>query len=102
LPLGTHSTCSNYPDRLPAKDVGMIVDRGTDFPPSVQDTLVSYGSDMWIFRDQHDRVTTRGLNTYQGEHRAFVFPTSLESLFQDYVFTVLNTSLHVFSLHLPT
>jgi hypothetical protein len=50
----------------------MVVDRGTDFPPSFQEKLDSYGSDMWLFRDQVDRFTTRGLNTYRGDQREFV------------------------------
>lgn len=47
----------------------MIVDKGYDFPASIEAKLLSYGSDMWIFRDQPDRLTTRALNAYRGEHR---------------------------------
>lgn len=47
----------------------MIVDRGTDFPESVQQALDTYGSDMWIFRDQKESKTTKALNSYCGERR---------------------------------
>ncbi|KAG7097280.1 hypothetical protein E1B28_004645 [Marasmius oreades] len=54
---------------LPPGQVGMIVDRGPDFPPSMQKTLEDYGQDMWLFRDRTDTETTRALNSYRGEHR---------------------------------
>ncbi|KAH9844016.1 Ribokinase-like protein [Rhodofomes roseus] len=54
---------------LPPAHVGMIVDRGTDFPEQIQRKLDVYGSDMWLFRDHKDRATTRSLNSYRGEHR---------------------------------
>lgn len=47
----------------------MIVDRGNDFPHDVQESLEKYGSDMWLFRNDALRVTTRALNMYRGEHR---------------------------------
>lgn len=49
----------------------MIVDRGNDFPNDIQDKLLSYGADMWHFRDHDDRGTTRALNSYRGDHRGF-------------------------------
>jgi hypothetical protein len=54
---------------LPDDQIAMIIDRGTDFPTEVQDALDAYGKDMWIFRDQKDKGTTRALNLYRGEHR---------------------------------
>ena len=61
--------------RLDSTDVGMIVDRGHDFPPHIQVKLDSYGSDMWLFRDDPTRGTTTALNHYRGDHRGFVtFP----------------------------
>ncbi|KAG8830343.1 hypothetical protein FRC17_005029 [Serendipita sp. 399] len=60
---------------LPDEQVAMIVDRGHDFQPSVQETLNSYGNRMWIFRDHQDRETTRALNLYRGEHRGFEYLT---------------------------
>jgi len=49
----------------------MIIDRGNDFPSSIQAKLDSYGSDMWLFRDNPDIGTTRAINTYKGENRRF-------------------------------
>jgi len=53
-------------------DVGMVVDRGHDFPSHVQAKLDSYGSDMWLFRDDPTRETTAAMNHYRGDHRGFV------------------------------
>lgn len=50
----------------------MLVDRGNDFGTQNQETLDSYGRDMWIFRDQADRGTTKALNLYRGEIRGLV------------------------------
>lgn len=47
----------------------MIVDKGKDFPDDVEQQLLSYGRDMWAFRPQPERGTTRALNSYLGEHR---------------------------------
>ena len=55
--------------RLQPKLIGMIVDRGNDFPSDIQNTLEQYGKDMWLFRDDRERCTTRALNIYHGEHR---------------------------------
>jgi len=49
----------------------MIVDRGNDFPQGIQGELLSYGADMWHFRDHGDRETTRALISYQGDHQGF-------------------------------
>jgi hypothetical protein len=51
----------------------MIIDRGTDFPPLFQERLQRYGLEMWLFRDQADHITTRGLNLYQGDYRKFSY-----------------------------
>jgi len=61
--------------RLPADQVGMIVDRGHDFPESIQQQLDEYGRDLWIFRDDASRATTRSLNSYRGEFRGFEYLT---------------------------
>ena len=50
----------------------MIVDRGHDFPADVQTRLETFGADMWYFRDDNNRVTTRARNTYVGDSRGFV------------------------------
>ena len=60
-----------YYYRLPAHTIGMVVDRGQDFPPSTQTKLDSYGSDMWLFRDHSDVGTTRAINSYKGDERRF-------------------------------
>lgn len=57
--------------RLPPNKVGMIVDRGHDFPSDVQTRLEHYGVDLWYFRDDKSRVTTRARNTYVGDSRGF-------------------------------
>ncbi|KZS97999.1 Ribokinase-like protein [Sistotremastrum niveocremeum HHB9708] len=60
---------------LPAHEIGMIVDRGNDFPEDVQRQLDAYGSEMWHFRDNANRGTTRAVNIYRGEHRGFNYLT---------------------------
>ena len=54
-------------NRLPAEAVGMIVDKGHDFPRDIEEGLLSYGADVWLFRERTDRETTRGLVSYRGE-----------------------------------
>jgi hypothetical protein len=58
--------------RLDPTDIGMVVDRGRDFPSHIQAKLDSYGSDMWLFRDDPTRGTTKALNYYRGDYRGFV------------------------------
>ncbi|CAE6522159.1 unnamed protein product [Rhizoctonia solani] len=60
---------------LPASEIGQIVDRGTDFPASIQQELDHYGSGMWYFRDQPKNKTTRAVNRYMGELRDFDYLT---------------------------
>ncbi|GLB33586.1 putative pfkB family carbohydrate kinase [Lyophyllum shimeji] len=60
---------------LPPTEIGMMVDRGHDFPASIEANLLEYGPEMWIFRDQPDRLTTRALNSYKGDHRNFQYIT---------------------------
>jgi hypothetical protein len=50
----------------------MIVDRGTDFSERIYSTLMQHGSQMWLFRDRADGITTRALNSYRGDHRESV------------------------------
>lgn len=61
-----------YNPRLPPNEIGMIVDRGHDFPADTRERLLEYGEAMWMFRDQPHRPTTRALNLYYGEHRECV------------------------------
>ncbi|KAG2152948.1 Ribokinase-like protein [Suillus clintonianus] len=60
---------------LPPDTLGMIVDRGNDFPQDIQNRLLTYGSGMWHFRDDMNRVTTRSMNSYRGEYRGFEYTT---------------------------
>ncbi|KAK7695647.1 hypothetical protein QCA50_000283 [Cerrena zonata] len=60
---------------LPPHEVGMIVDRGYDFPLDIQTKLEKYGTDMWYFHDDQSRVTTRARNTYIGDSRGFEYLT---------------------------
>jgi len=57
--------------RLPPSQVGMIVDRGHDFPISIEGKLLEYGLEIWLFRDQPHHSTTRANNSYKGEHRGY-------------------------------
>jgi hypothetical protein len=59
---------------LPPDIIRMIVDRGNDFPQDIQNRLLTYGSDIWHFRDDINRVTTRSRNSYRGEHRGLLSP----------------------------
>lgn len=65
---------------LPATKVGMIVDRGRDFPSNIQAKLQTYGADMWIFRDDQERITTRAANIYRGDNRGFKYLTPRQRL----------------------
>lgn len=66
--------------RLPANKLGMIVDKGDDFPTSIEQDLLRYGSDMWHFRVHPNCQTTRAINAYRGEHRSFEYKSSLPRL----------------------
>jgi len=74
-----HRRCVCMPSpnsrRLPAEKVGMIIDRGNDFPEDIQKKLDIYGPEMWLYRDDMERVTTRALNSYKGDHRGFQYTT---------------------------
>ncbi|KAI0751412.1 Ribokinase-like protein [Daedaleopsis nitida] len=58
---------------LPPSRVGMIIDRGHDFPAHIQQALDAFGQDIWLYRDDPSRDTTRALNAYRGEHRGFEY-----------------------------
>ncbi|KAL0949572.1 hypothetical protein HGRIS_009621 [Hohenbuehelia grisea] len=59
---------------LQPQQIGMIVDRGHDFPQNIQESLDHFGPEMWHFRDQ-TCGTTRALNSYKGDHRDFEYLT---------------------------
>ncbi|KAJ3723217.1 Ribokinase-like protein [Lentinula raphanica] len=60
---------------LSPEQVGMIVDKGYDFPSEIEDKLKTYGEDMWFSRPQKEAQTTRALNLYTGDHRGFKYLT---------------------------
>jgi hypothetical protein len=50
----------------------MIVDKGRDFPKTIDAALRKYGESMWYFREtpgSGESTTTRALNSYIGDHR---------------------------------
>ncbi|KAJ7086671.1 Ribokinase-like protein [Mycena epipterygia] len=59
---------------LSPNQIGMIVDRGSDFPPSMESKLAEFGDEMWMYRNQ-PVGTTRAVNTYRGDHRSFDYIT---------------------------
>ncbi|KAJ3803113.1 Ribokinase-like protein [Lentinula aff. detonsa] len=59
-----------FPDQ-----VGMVVDKGYDFPSKIESKLKTYGEEMWFFRPQNEAPTTRALNLYTGDHRGFEYLT---------------------------
>ncbi|KAI0254290.1 Ribokinase-like protein [Lactifluus subvellereus] len=63
-------------EQLPASEIGMIVDKGADFPREIDAALRTYGEDMWFFRNRPGAdTTTRALNKYMGDYRNFQYLT---------------------------
>lgn len=60
----------DHGNRLPPESIGMLVDKGHDFPQDIEEKLLSYGADMWLFRNRIDCGTTRALVSYRGEIQA--------------------------------
>ena len=54
---------------LRADQLCLIVDRGSDWDERVQRELEAFGKDMWLFRNNPEKPTTRALNLYTGQHR---------------------------------
>ncbi|KAI9510441.1 Ribokinase-like protein [Russula earlei] len=75
FPLSSFLLNLNLLSRLPPCEVGMIVDKGVDFPQEIDAALKTYGESMWFFREQAGVTTTRALNTYSGDHRDFQYLT---------------------------
>ncbi|KAK7748798.1 hypothetical protein SLS53_000822 [Cytospora paraplurivora] len=69
------------PTPAQSKAVGWIVDRGSDFPPAVT-TLIDSWDTTAVFRDDPERLTTRGWNGYVdgNETRAFRYTTPKKRL----------------------
>ncbi|ODO00263.1 hypothetical protein I350_06892 [Cryptococcus amylolentus CBS 6273] len=62
---------------LPSSHVGLLVDKGSDFPPRFTEDLERLGKDMIWFRHR-DGPTTRALNIYSGRkigegHQSFKY-----------------------------
>lgn len=72
------------PSPVSSKSVGWIVDRGSDFPPAIS-TLIDSWDTTAVFRDDPDRLTTRGWNGYvdENETRAFKYTTPKKRLTAD-------------------
>lgn len=60
---------------LPPSQIGMILDKGHDFPGPIEDALLQYGQEMWMFREQPQHATTRALTSYKGENPSFEYTT---------------------------
>ncbi|KAI0637860.1 Ribokinase-like protein [Trametes polyzona] len=71
---GTYATIGARIWLSPSR-IGMIIDRGNDFLADIQNTLDAYGKDIWLYRDNPTRGTTRALNAYRGELRGFEYIT---------------------------
>ncbi|OLN95649.1 Uncharacterized protein C16C9.01c [Colletotrichum chlorophyti] len=58
-----------------SSSVGWIVDKGSDFPQSLTDLIASWDTSV-LFREDPERLTTRGWNGYEdAEKRAFKYTT---------------------------
>ncbi|GAA5959282.1 hypothetical protein JCM21900_003914 [Sporobolomyces salmonicolor] len=86
---------------LPAERVGILVDRGNDWPREVEQRLNAYGP-MWIYREKPDEPTTRALNLYTGEHRDFEYLTPRTRLEPKDLPSQLRTSHYLHFVCSPT
>ncbi|TGJ84505.1 hypothetical protein E0Z10_g4274 [Xylaria hypoxylon] len=60
--------------------VGWVVDKGSDFPPDLEDVIMSWGTSV-LLRETPERVTTRGWNGYdEHQNRAFRYTTPKKRL----------------------
>lgn len=58
-----------------SSSVGWVVDKGSDFPPALEDLIDTWGTSP-LLRSTPDRLTTRGWNGYdKHENRAFKYTT---------------------------
>ncbi|GAA6000030.1 hypothetical protein JCM10207_006020 [Rhodosporidiobolus poonsookiae] len=87
---------------LPPTRVGILVDRGNDWPKAVEDELREYGEAMWVYRDKPDEPTTRALNLYRGEHRDFEYLTPRTRLEPKDLPAPLRTSSYLHFVCSPT
>ncbi|KLO20550.1 Ribokinase-like protein [Schizopora paradoxa] len=61
---------------LPPTQVGMVIEKGSDFPPRVQADLEKYGRDMWLFKSLPNQLTTRSMTTFRNNQREFKYLTA--------------------------
>lgn len=60
--------------------MGWVVDKGSDFPPDLEDLISSWETSV-LLRETPERLTTRGWNGYDGqENRAFRYITPKKRL----------------------
>ena len=86
--------------RLSPDKLGMIVDRGHDFPADIQAKLDSFGQEMWLYRDDTSRGTTRDLNEYKGDLRGCVLRIYIRNsvVLRAMTFPDSDISLHAYAL----
>jgi len=66
-----------------SRSVGWIVDKGSDFPQSVEDEISSWDTSV-LLREDPERLTTRGWNGYdKHQNRAFRYTTPKKRLTAD-------------------
>lgn len=82
--------------------VGWIIDRGSDFPPALDD-LISTWETSALIRDTPDRLTTRGWNGYdEHQNRAFKYLTEKKRVTADDLTPELLTSRSFHMVCSPT
>lgn len=82
--------------------VGWIVDRGSDFPPALDELISTWGTSVLI-RDTPDRLTTRGWNGYdEHQNRAFKYLTEKKRVTADDLTPELLTSRSFHMVCSPT
>ncbi|KAI1384876.1 Ribokinase-like protein [Hypoxylon trugodes] len=63
-----------------SNSVGWIIDKGSDFPPALDDLVASWDTSV-LMRSTPDRLTTRGWNGYdEHQNRAFKYMTPKQRL----------------------
>ena len=63
-----------------SRSVGWIVDKGSDFPPALEELIASWQTSV-LLRPTPERLTTRGWNGYdQHQNRAFRYTTPKKRL----------------------
>ncbi|BGP16580.1 hypothetical protein JCM10213v2_004582 [Rhodosporidiobolus nylandii] len=87
---------------LPPTRVGILVDRGSDWPQEMGEALKQYGEEMWIYREKPGEKTTRAINSYMGEQRGFEYLTPRTRLEPKDLPAPLRTSNYLHFVCSPT